>query len=418
MAGCAVPLLGTLLMQHLRQRPHRSRLAGTSLETSGRVRGVRCANADSITEKTLMGKKLVLAVAVVCVFFAMGCAKQANDAAIVTNIQSQMFADPQLKGADVKVSSTHGEVTLSGTVPGDAARLDAYKLASQTTGVTKVNDQMSVASAPAPNVADESASTTTASSQEPVPEAAPSRKPRAPIPSRKNQAPPKTASPQEPPPSAEQVPPPPSAIEANAAPPAAPPTVVPVVPPAPAPAPQPKIVVIPATSTVSIRMIDSIDSKVNHAGEIFHASLDAPLVAGDSVVVPRGADVYVRLASASSAGHFKGKSQLHLELVKMDFQGRSYDLASDTYTEVGNSRGANTAKKVGGGAIAGALLGGLLGGGRGAAIGAGVGAGGGAVYQGATKGKQVKIPAETKLDFRLSQPVTVTVAPRADVPTE
>jgi hypothetical protein len=165
-------------------------------------------------------------------------------------------------------------------------------------------------------------------------------------------------------------------------------------------------------------MIDSVDSAVNHTGEIFHASLDAPLVVGDSVVVPRGADVYVRLASARSAGHLKGKSELHLELVKMDFQGRSYDLASDTYTEVGSSRGANTAKKVGGGAIAGALLGGLLGGGRGAAIGASVGAGGGAVYQGATKGKQVKIPAETKLDFQLSQPVTVTVMPRPDAPTE
>lgn len=157
---------------------------------------------------------------------------------------------------------------------------------------------------------------------------------------------------------------------------------------------------------------------MNHAGEIFHATLDAPLVVGDSVVVPRGTDVYVRLASASSAGHLKGKSELHLELLKMDFQGRSYDLASDTYTEVGSSRSASTAKKVGGGAIAGALLGGLLGGGRGAAIGAGVGAGGGAVYQGATKGKQVKIPSETKLDFQLSQPVTITVLPRSDAPVE
>ena len=363
-----------------------------------------------------MGNRLVLAVAVLSIFFAMGCARKTDDAAMVTNIQSRMFSDPQLKGADVKVTSTHGEVTLSGTVPGDGARLDAYKLALQAAGVTKVNDQMSVTTASAPNVAEKSASTT--ASQEPVPDAAASRKPRVPISSRKNQAPPKETSPQEPPPSAEQVPPPPAAIEANATAPAAPPSVVPVVPASPPQLPQPKNVVIPATSTVSIRMIDSIDSKVNHSGEVFHASLDAPLVVGDSVVVPRGADVYVRLASASSAGHFKGRSELHLELVKMDFQGRSYDLASDAYTEVGSSRGANTAKKVGGGAIAGALLGGLLGGGRGAAIGAGVGAGGGAIYQGATKGKQVKIPAETKLDFQLSQPVTVTVMPRADIPTE
>ncbi|MGC1595391.1 MAG: BON domain-containing protein, partial [Candidatus Acidiferrales bacterium] len=65
-----------------------------------------------------MGHRLVLAIAVLSIFFAIGCAKKADDAAIVTNIQSQMFSDPQLKGSDVKVTSTDGEVTLSGTVPG------------------------------------------------------------------------------------------------------------------------------------------------------------------------------------------------------------------------------------------------------------------------------------------------------------
>lgn len=368
-----------------------------------------------------MHNKLLLAVAVVSIFFAIGCAKKADDAAIVTSIQSQMFADPQLKGSDVKVISERGAVTLSGAVPNDGARLDAYKLALQTAGVTKVNDEMSVRPTAPSSTADAVAPTAPAVAQTPPPDVAPVRKPKVASSSRKNSSGPADAMPQQVAGAAQEVsppPPPPTAIEANAAPPSAPSSVVPVAPTAPAPPPQPKNVVIPASSTVSIRMIDGIDSKVNHAGEIFHASLDAPLVVGDSVVVPRGADVYVRLSSASSAGHFKGKSELHLELVKMDFQGRSYDLATDTYSEVGGSRGSNTAKKVGGGAIAGALLGGLLGGGKGAAIGAGVGAGGGAVYQGATKGKQVKIPAETKLDFQLAQPVTVTVMPRVDVSTE
>jgi BON domain-containing protein len=383
------------------------------------MRGVRCASADSITEKTVMGNRLVLAVAVLSIFFAMGCARKTDDAAIVTNIQSRMFSDPQLKGADLKVTSDRGAVTLSGSVPNDAARLDAYKLALQAAGVTKVNDRMSVESARPASIASTVAPSGSTSDITDRKSVAPAVQPRRPSPPLKPVKTPDVALPMQ---GAVLENPtlrtPPPEIEANALPPSPPSSVVPVVPPAPAPLPQPKNVVIPATSTVSIRMIDSIDSKVNHSGEVFHASLDAPLVVGDSVVVPRGADVYVRLASASSAGHFKGKSELHLELVKMDFQGRSYDLASDTYTEVGSSRGANTAKKVGGGAIAGALLGGLLGGGKGAAIGAGVGAGGGAVYQGATKGKQVQIPAETKLDFQLSQPVTVTVMPRADIPTE
>ena len=205
----------------------------------------------------------------------------------------------------------------------------------------------------------------------------------------------------------------------DSAPPPAPadstPAVQPVAEPAPAPPPppQPRNVQIPAGTTVTIRMIDGVDSSVNHAGEIFHASLEAPLVVGNEVVVPKGADIYVRLVSASSAGHMTGKSELHLELIKMEFQGRSYPLVSSTYSLAGDSRGTNTAKKVGAGAVIGTLIGAIAGGGKGAAIGAGVGAAGGGVYQAATKGKQVRIPSETKLDFQLDQPVTVTVMPRS-----
>jgi len=152
---------------------------------------------------------------------------------------------------------------------------------------------------------------------------------------------------------------------------------------------------------------------VNHPGEIFHASLDAPLVVGDEVVVRKGADVYVRLVSSNSAGKFSGKSELHLELVKLETQGQSYPLVSSTYSVSGSSRGKNTAEKVGGGAALGAIIGALAGGGKGAAIGAGVGGAGGGVWQGVTRGKQVRIPSETKLDFQLDQPVTITVMPRS-----
>jgi outer membrane lipoprotein SlyB len=107
-----------------------------------------------------------------------------------------------------------------------------------------------------------------------------------------------------------------------------------------------------------------------------------------------------------------GKSELRLELVRMDFQSKSYPLVSSTYELAGTSRGKRTAATVGGGAALGALLGAIAGGGKGAAIGAGVGGAGGAVYQGATKGKQVKIPSETKLDFRLEQPCSITYMPR------
>jgi hypothetical protein len=82
------------------------------------------------------------------------------------------------------------------------------------------------------------------------------------------------------------------------------------------------------------------------------------------------------------------------------------------YEVSGSSRGSNTAKKVGGGAVAGAIIGAIAGGGKGAAIGAGVGGGAGAAVQVLTKGQQVHVPSETLLDFRVEQPFTAQTASR------
>jgi hypothetical protein len=360
-----------------------------------------------------MGRRAVLSVAILAAIFAAGCAKKTDDATLATQIKSQMFSEPQLNGASLEVTSKDGQVTLAGTVPNDAARYKAYKIANETAGVTKVNDQMTVAPAPAlepnPSAHNPEPSSTALNTGSPARAASKVRKARtknSPAPSDDSQLDENIAAPQQEPPP--EPPASPNAQEQLVSP-ASP---RPVLPPTPTPPPQPRQVEVPASSTLTVRMIDGVDSSVSNAGEIFHASLESPLVVDNDVVVPRGADIYVRLVSASSAGRMKGKSELHLELVKMEFQGRSYPLVSNTYSITGSSRGKNTAAKVGGGAAFGAIIGAIAGGGKGAGIGAGVGAAGGAIYQGATKGKQVKIQAETRLDFQLDQPVTVTVMSR------
>src|ERR1700747_1824500 len=55
-----------------------------------------------------------------------------------------MCADSQLRNASLQVASNKGQVTLTGTVSSAAAHLDAYKIATQTPGVTSVNDQVTV----------------------------------------------------------------------------------------------------------------------------------------------------------------------------------------------------------------------------------------------------------------------------------
>jgi hypothetical protein len=166
-------------------------------------------------------------------------------------------------------------------------------------------------------------------------------------------------------------------------------------------------VTIPAGQSLLVRMIDGVDSSKNHVGDIFHASLETDLMVGNSVVARKGTDVYGRLAEAKEAGHISGSSELQLELTRIVIDGRDYPVVSSDYTLQGKGRGSNTAKKVGGGAVAGAIIGAIAGGGKGAAIGAGVGSAAGAGVQVLTRGQQVKVPSETVLEFRLQQPATV-----------
>jgi hypothetical protein len=154
-------------------------------------------------------------------------------------------------------------------------------------------------------------------------------------------------------------------------------------------------------------MIDSIDSSTNQVGQTFAASVFAPVVVGNQVVIPQGADARVRLAEDQRAGHFTGRSLLKVELVSVTAHGTSYNVETDPAEKQGASRGKSTAEKIGGGAGLGAIVGGIFGHGKGAGVGAGLGAGAGAVDQGFTHAKSVKVASEERLDFILRNPLTV-----------
>jgi hypothetical protein len=198
---------------------------------------------------------------------------------------------------------------------------------------------------------------------------------------------------------------PPPAPQASQNPPVAP-------PPPPAAPPGPLKVTVPAGTDLAIQMIDGISSKTNTAGQTFRASLAVPLVVHGRVVLPTGSGATVLLAEAKGAGRIKGSSELEVRLIRLEHDGRSYDVDTTVYDEEGKGRGKESTVRTGIGAVAGAVIGGLAGGGRGAGIGALAGGGAGAGLQLATHGQQVKIPPETRLSFRLQAPVLVTPAPR------
>jgi hypothetical protein len=100
---------------------------------------------------------------------------------------------------------------------------------------------------------------------------------------------------------------------------------------------------------------------------------------------------------------------LSLTLDSVRVGGQNYNLQTSTFTEATGSRGKRTAVTTGIGAAAGAVIGAVAGGGKGAAIGAGAGAGAGATGAALTGERDVELPAETKINFELSQPVTIQV---------
>ncbi|HEX2715239.1 MAG TPA: hypothetical protein VHM88_23925, partial [Candidatus Acidoferrales bacterium] len=166
-------------------------------------------------------------------------------------------------------------------------------------------------------------------------------------------------------------------------------------------------VTVPAGTRILVRMIDSVDSEKNRVGDRFRASLEQDLTVGDTLVAPKGTDVYGRLAEAKEAGRVAGKSELRLELTDILINQQLQPIMSGDYAVAGKSRGKQSAERIGGGAALGAVIGAIAGGGKGAAIGAGVGAGAGTAVQVLTKGQQVRVPSETMLEFRIEQPFTV-----------
>jgi hypothetical protein len=162
---------------------------------------------------------------------------------------------------------------------------------------------------------------------------------------------------------------------------------------------------LPAGTNLVVRMIDNIDSRQNRVGQTFNASIDEPVILNGNPVIPRGADVVVKLVDDKESGKLAGKTVLTLDLVSVRINGQMVDINTQTFSQASGSRGSRTAKMAGGGAALGAVIGAIAGGGKGAAIGAGAGAGAGVGAEVLTKGQQVKIPSETRLTFVVDTPV-------------
>jgi hypothetical protein len=169
--------------------------------------------------------------------------------------------------------------------------------------------------------------------------------------------------------------------------------------------PPPGNVLVSAGTSLIVRMIDSADSERDTVGQTYRASIDEPVVVDGQTVIPRGADVVVKLVDDKQSGKLEGRTVLTLDLMQVQVNGRMVDVNTTDVSEQSSSRGARTGKVVGGATVLGTIIGAVAGGGKGAAIGAVSGAAAGTGAQIMTKGQRVRIPSETRLTFVLQQPL-------------
>jgi hypothetical protein len=176
----------------------------------------------------------------------------------------------------------------------------------------------------------------------------------------------------------------------------------------PTPLPPPPPVILPAGTVLSVRINEAVGSKTSKAGDKFTASIVEPVMLQGQSVIPARSAAEGIVDQAQQGGKIKGSSSLSLRLTSVNVKGVAYPIRTGSFLEQGKGKGSRTAKSGAVGAGAGALVGGLAGGGKGALIGSAVGGGAGVAGSAFTGNKELTIPAETVLQFKLAQPLRLS----------
>ena len=182
--------------------------------------------------------------------------------------------------------------------------------------------------------------------------------------------------------------------------------------PAPAPAPvpeqpKPEPIIVPAGTTLTVRLGQAVGSKISQAGQSFSGTVASAVVIDGRTAIPAGATVTGTVVDAKPLGRFAGGASLSLKLSSVNLHGSDRSIQTSAVSETEKGKGKRTAVLAGGGAAVGALIGGLAGGGKGAGIGALAGGGAGTGGAAFTGNKEIVLPAESALSFTLAQSLEV-----------
>lgn len=419
-----------LFWQGLTVRNTRTFLQNWRLKEQG-IRGSRVSPEEVIRKmkrKSISNGLGVAALAVAMTFSGSSVAQKGgeSDAQVQANVLRAMAQEPMLANQQITTSTAFGTVTLSGTVPDEATRDLAEKVAAHSEGVKKVVSQLQVgtsaSSAPASN--NEEDARVSSVTPPPVQDQQP---PQEPMTGQANppdeqmsadaqtnanaqmtaggdmQQPPQQVQPQQPrrlyrrdyerqlAQQQNQ-----NYNSQNAGDPGG------------------VSVTIPAGTQISVRVDHWLSSGQVQPGSNFAGFIASDVAANGYVAIPRGAAVQGTVLDVTKPGPLSGKGSLTLQLQSVTLAGRVYPLQSDPWTVQGPDKAGRTIGNTAVMGLFGALIGGAIGGGPGALAGAGAGSAAGLGVSAASGGGNAVIPGEAMVNFRLGQPANVVTVSQAE----
>jgi hypothetical protein len=164
---------------------------------------------------------------------------------------------------------------------------------------------------------------------------------------------------------------------------------------------------LPRGTRLLVRLNQTIDVKHVTSGERFTGTVAEPVVVGNTVAVPSGSTAMGEILLAHRRGLFKGKSMVALTLTQLEVNGTQYRIDTSNLSRTKNGKGRRSAAFIGGGAGMGMLIGGVATGGVGLLIGGLAGGGAGALGAAFTGNRDLAIPAESVVSFRLQDGLTL-----------
>lgn len=174
--------------------------------------------------------------------------------------------------------------------------------------------------------------------------------------------------------------------------------------------PPPTTIEVPAGTAITIRLLQALSSQTANPGDDFDAEIANPIVVEGNTVIPVHTSIRGRIVDAKQSGRLEDPGYLSVALNSMKTtDGNWLDIKTNIISRKGTSHKKRNLTMIGGGAGVGTLIGAIAGGGKGAAIGAAAGAGAGTAGAYATGKKDVSIPVEGKLTFRLEREISLVL---------